>query len=150
MSKFVAGAALAGVVLLSTASVASEHGEEVFAEYCAACHLESLSAEAADHTDDLSAPPMNLLTTIIRKRTGNAEAAFVDHVVDFTYEPAAEKVKAMPEALDRFGLMPKIVSLYPDIERDDVEAVAVWLFGKYDYASELKELMEHQASAAGN
>lgn len=150
MSKCFAGAALAAFALLSTASVAAEHGEEIFAEYCSACHLESLSAKAADHADDLAAPPMNLLTTIIRKKTGNTKAAFVDHVVDFTYEPAEGKVKAMPEALDRFGLMPTITSLYPEIKRNDVEAVATWLFGKYDYETELRELVEHQAATAAN
>ncbi len=133
------------VVSLSFPAHAEDPGAAVFAEVCATCHLESLSAAEADTADDLAAPAMNLLSTIIREKTGDNEATFVAHVVDFTFAPAEDKVLAMPEAVDRFGLMPEIDTLYPDITRADVEAVAHWLFGHYDYESELAELMEHQA-----
>lgn len=89
---------------------------------------------------------MNLLSTIIRKKTGNTEEAFVNHVVDFTIDPAIEKVKAMPEAVQRFGLMPPVSETSPDLSDDDVRAVAEWLHQRYDYSKELKELMEHEAS----
>ena len=135
--------AASGLVAASAVH-ADDHGGEVFRETCATCHVEHMSAEAADHAPDLLAPPMNLLTTIIRRKTGNSEAAFTAHVVEFTLNPERDKVKAMREALDRFGLMPPITATSPSIERSDVEAVAHWLFERYDYETELRELMEHE------
>ncbi len=134
-------------VAFPATATASDHGATVFAETCAACHRENLSAAEADHVEDLLAPPMNLLTTIIRKKTGNSEAAFVAHVVDFTFDPAEEKIKAMPAALQRFGLMPPIETIDPTISRADIEAVARWLFAHYDYETELRELTEHEKEA---
>lgn len=140
--------AIAVAVAFPATAMAADHGATVFEETCAACHRESLSAAETDHVEDLLAPPMNLLTTIIRKKTGNSEAAFVAHVVDFTFDPAEEKIKAMPDALQRFGLMPPIETIDPTISRADIAAVAQWLFTHYDYETELRELMEHQGEAA--
>lgn len=138
---------LAAALLLASAgadALASDHGAVVFAEACASCHLLHLSAEAADHADDLLAPPMNLLTTVLRRNTGNDEAAFVAHVTAFTFDPRVDKVKAMPESLDRFGLMPSVALTFPGLTRDDIAATATWLFHKYDYQRELEELLEHE------
>ena len=137
---------IGAALLLTTAppAAADDHGAAVFVEACATCHLEQLSAAEADHAPDLLAPPMNLLTTIVRRKTGNDEAAFVAHVVDFTFEPEVGKVKAMAESLDRFGLMPSVADTFPSLTRDDVAAVARWLFHRYDYVRELEELLEHE------
>ncbi|WP_207168890.1 hypothetical protein, partial [Rhodovibrio sodomensis] len=99
---------------------------------------------ATERAEDMLAPPMNLLTTIIRKKTGNSEQAFVDHVVDFTFDPARGKVKAMREALQRFGLMPPIRTLHPEMTRAEVAAAVRWLFARYDYERELRALKQHQ------
>jgi mono/diheme cytochrome c family protein len=45
----------------------SDDDGEVFRETCATCHVDHMSAGAADHAPDLLTPPMNLLTTIIRR-----------------------------------------------------------------------------------
>jgi hypothetical protein len=134
----------AGGLLATSAVHADDHCGEVFRETCATGHVEQLSAEAADHARDLLTPPMNLLTTIIRRKAGNSEAAFTAHVVEFTLNPDRDRVRAVREALDRFGLMPPITATSPSIDRSDVEAVAHWLFGRYDYETELRELMEHE------
>ena len=134
----------AAALMLSGAAVAAENGAEMFAEHCSTCHVESMSAAAADHADDLLAPPMNLLSTIVRLKTGDDRNAFVDHVVDFTREPAIEKVLAMPEATERFGLMPPVADIAPELGENDLRAVVDWLFDHYDYDVELQELREHQ------
>jgi cytochrome c5 len=121
-----------------------EGGRQVFERACATCHAESMSPAETERAEDMLAPPMNLLTTIIRKKTGNSEQAFVDHVVDFTFDPARGKVKAMREALQRFGLMPPIRTLHPEVTRAEVAAAARWLFGRYDYKRELRALRRHQ------
>lgn len=144
MSKSILCATGGMFILFATAAGATERGATVFAETCAACHLESMSAEATETADNLLAPPMNLLTTIIRKKTGNSEAAFVAHVVDFTVQPSREKVKAMAQAVDRFGLMPPITETAPSVSADDLRAVATWLYSHYDHEKELKELEEHE------
>ncbi len=143
--------AAAAVMLLIAMPVedasAEDRGAVVFEQACTARHLESMSAAETDQAEDLAAPPMNLLSTIIRRKTGNTQSAFVAHVVDFTRQPAEDKVLAMAEALDRFGLMPPIREIDPSIKEDDLRAVAAWLFGHYDYEYELQELLEHQGSA---
>lgn len=126
----------------------TDRGATVFAVTCSACHLESMSAEETETADSLRAPPMNLLTTIIRKKTGNSEAAFVAHVTDFTVQPAREKVKAMAEAVDRFGLMPPIADTTPSVTSDDLRAVARWLYSRYDYEVEFKQIEEHERDEA--
>lgn len=141
--------AMAGVLILSaTAAAAADRGAVVFAETCSACHLESMSAEETATADNIAAPPMNLLTTIIRKKTGNSQAAFVAHVTDFATRPAREKVKAMAEAVDRFGLMPPISETAPSVTAEDLRAVATWLYSRYDYATELRQLEEHERDEA--
>lgn len=134
--------------LLPGSGAADGHGEKVFRETCSACHVERMSAEATDHATDIVAPPMNLLTTIIRKKTGDDEAEFVAHVVAFTKEPRREDVLAMPQAVDRFGLMPAIETLSPGVTDADITAVARWLFHHYDYRAELQQLQEHEANEA--
>jgi cytochrome c5 len=125
-----------------------EGGRQVFERACATCHAESMSPAETERAEDMLAPPMNLLTTIIRKKTGNSEQAFVDHVVDFTFDPARGKVKAMREALQRFGLMPPIRTLHPEMTRAEVAAAARWLFARYDYDRELRALKQHQRHEA--
>lgn len=137
----------AAILMLSGTAVAAESGAEIFAAHCSACHVESMSAAEADHADDLLAPPMNLLSTIVRLKTGDDRDAFVAHVVDFIRKPAMEKVLAMPEATERFGLMPSVAETAPDLGEKDLRAVADWLFHHYSYDVELKELREHQKSA---
>ena len=141
-------ALVTGLLFTAGPAVASDHGEKVFRAACATCHVESMSAEAADHADGLLAPPMNLLSTIVRKKTGNTRDAFVRHVIDFAQQPAVDKVKAMPQAVDRFGLMPPISQTYPDMTKGDLNAVAEWLFSHYDYPKELGELRAHRANEA--
>jgi len=146
MSKSIAQTApfaILSLMVFTASASAADHGATVFAETCSACHLESMSAEATETADNLAAPPMNLLTTIIRKQTGNSEAAFVSHVVDFTTKPAREKVKAMPLAIDRFGLMPPITETAPTLTPNDLRAVATWLYSHYDYEKECKALEDH-------
>ena len=125
-----------------------EGGRQVFERACATCHAESMSPAETERAEGMLAPPMNLLTTIIRKKTGNSEQAFVDHVVDFTFDPARGKVKAMREALQRFGLMPPIRTLHPEMTRAEVAAAARWLFARYDYERELRALKQHQRHEA--
>lgn len=148
MNRHVLDAAIVAFLFAAGEAAADEHGAEIFADACSTCHLETMSAEEADHAEDILAPPMNLLSTIIRKKTGDTKEAFIAHVVDFTREPAVAKVKAMKEAVDRFGLMPPIADIDPDLDENDLTAVAAWLFQRYDYDQELKELEEHEAQQA--
>ena len=131
-------------VVQAEAGSQDEGGRQVFERACATCHAESMSPAETERAEDMLAPPMNLLTTIIRKKTGNSEQAFVDHVVDFTFDPERGKVKAMREALQRFGLMPPIRTLHPEMTRAEVAAAARWLFAFYDYDRELRALKQHQ------
>ena len=135
-------------VVQAEAGSQDEGGRQVFERACATCHAESMSPAETERAEDMLAPPMNLLTTIIRKKTGNSEQAFVDHVVDFTFDPARGKVKAMREALQRFGLMPPIRTLHPEMTRAEVAAAARWLFARYDYERELRALKQHQRHEA--
>lgn len=137
---------LVGIICWLLASPASaaetRSGQAIFKQTCANCHVEQMPADAHDRRD-LIAPPMNLLTTFLRQRTGNSEAAFVEHVVEFSLKPSPDQSKIMPGAIRRFGLMPPIRTIYPDTTREDLEKVAHWLYDRYEYEQQLYRLRKH-------
>ncbi len=119
------------------------HGEKVFERTCAVCHVKRMNPEKVRTQRDLAAPPMNLMTTHMRMKMNNSKEAFIDHMVDFTLNPTRAKAKAMPRAINRFGLMPSIRTIAPDITKADIRAVGEWAWHHYDYAQMKKELQRH-------
>lgn len=122
---------------------ALEHGEKIFERTCAVCHVKRMDPEKVRGRRDLAAPPMNLMTTHMRMKMNNSKEAFIEHMVDFTLNPTRAKAKAMPRAINRFGLMPSIQSIAPDITEADIRAVGEWAWHHYDYAQMKKELQRH-------
>ena len=119
------------------------HGEKVFEQTCATCHAKRIKPEDVRERRDLAAPPMNLMTTHMRMKMNNSKEAFIAHMVDFTLDPTRAKAKAMPRAIDRFGLMPSIRTVAPDITKADIRAVGEWAWHHYDYDALKKELRRH-------
>jgi cytochrome c5 len=122
---------------------AGSHGEEVYRNVCSACHIESMTPERVRRADEMLGPPMNFMTTHLRQKVGNDKAAFVRHVVEFTMNPSRDKAMAMPRALQRFGLMPSLQTIAPQLDRSDVRAVAEWMWQRYDYEKQLDLLDRH-------
>lgn len=117
-------------------------GEEVYRQVCQACHREQVTPEEA-RTQTLAGPPMNFMTTHMRQKTDHDKAAFVEHVVTYTMNPTRETSWAMPRAIERFGLMPSIKVIAPQLEEADLRAVAEWMWQRYDYAEQLELLEAH-------
>lgn len=55
--------------------------------------------------------------------------------------------KATPRALERFGIMPPVPTLYPDTTRASGAAPVRWLFDHYDGSRELHGLKENRRQA---
>lgn len=132
------GGGLATALSVTTAQ-AQERGPAIFADVCGTCHVEHMTAAEAAAATDLIAPPMNQVITLVREKTGNSEDAFLAYVIDFTQAPEEGKIKAIPAAVEQFGMMTPIFDLYPDLPPADVETVARWLYGHYDHAKELAD-----------
>jgi len=119
------------------------HGENVYERTCAVCHVKRMAPDEVRSRRDLAAPPMNLMTTHMRMKMDNSKAAFIAHMVDFTMNPRRDKAKAMPRAINRFGLMPPITTIAPDITKADIRAVGEWAWHHYDYAAMKQKLQRH-------
>jgi cytochrome c5 len=117
-------------------------GAEVYHQVCQACHREQVTPEEA-RTQNLAGPPMNFMTTHMRQKTDHDKAAFVEHVVTYTMNPSREASWAMPRAIERFGLMPSIKVLAPQLDEADLRAVAEWMWQRYDYKEQLELLERH-------
>ncbi|MBK5911245.1 hypothetical protein CCR85_07025 [Rhodothalassium salexigens] len=118
--------------------------ETTFRQICTACHAERMAPDDMHARRTMAAPPMNLMSTLIRRKLGNDRQAFVDHVTDFTLAPTADRALAMPRAIRRFGLMPPIQEIDPTLTEADIEAVANWLYDHYDYQAERGALRRHE------
>ena len=102
-------------------------GEKLLATYCYTCH----SPEASE--DNMLAPPMIAVKNhYIGEDTQKEE--FVANLLEWMKKPLEENSK-MPDALEKFGLMPHQV--YPDS--------VITAIGEYLYDNEIQEPDWYQA-----
>ncbi len=100
-------------------------GETIFKSKCVACHTLKIPKDKST----MKAPPFSKVSAKIKYDLDNNKTAFVAFVEDYIQNPTEEKVKCMPMALKKFGLMPPIGKAMSEEER---KTVATWLFDNFD------------------
>lgn len=100
-------------------------GESIFNSKCVACHTLKILKDKST----MKAPPLGKVSAKIKYDLDNNKTAFVAFVEDYIQNPTEEKVKCMPMALKKFGLMPPIGKAMSEEER---KTVATWLFDNFD------------------
>lgn len=127
--------ALSGLLSVAVASgvMAADHesdGQMLFMQSCAVCH--SLTGPAT------IAPPVFAFAERTKKDFPT-EQEFVARVMDWVADPSADKA-LMREAVNKYGVMPKM-----DFSHVDVEAIA-----KYIYAGDFEVPAEHAVKRGGD
>ena len=100
-------------------------GETIFNSKCVACHTLNVPKDKST----MKAPPLGKVSAKIKHDLDNNKTAFIAFVEDYIQNPSKEKVKCMPMALKKFGLMPPIGKAMSKEER---ATVATWLFENFD------------------
>ncbi len=119
--------AAAVLVLAPTAAMAEVDGKDLFARTCATCHF---AKRDPARMAEMVAPPMDMLSAHVRVATGGDRDAFIKQVVDYVRAPSPEK-SVEPMAIQRFGLMPAIGESFPGLKREDLVAIAGWIYDEY-------------------
>jgi len=138
--------------LASAGAEAEPSGEQIYQQVCQTCHAEEMTHAEARAADDMLGPPMNLMVSHLRARLNDDRQAFVDHVVDFTLSPSRDRALVRDRGIERFGLMPPLKTIAPQLDRDDLRAVAQWLWQRYDAKSQThrqRRGQRHRAAGAG-
>ncbi len=100
-------------------------GETIFNSKCVACHTLKMPKDKST----MKAPPLGKVSAKIKHDLDNNKTAFIAFVEDYIQNPSKDKVKCMPMALKKFGLMPPIGKAMSKEER---ATVATWLFENFD------------------
>lgn len=113
------------LALLSTGAEAwAADGKAIFDGACATCHF---ARRDPARRDEMVAPPIDMLSALLRRAVNDDRAAFVRRVVEYVRHPDAAK-SADPMAVQRFGLMPAIGDTFPQLGEAELNAVAEWMF----------------------
>jgi len=94
--------------------------------------------------DDEKAPPLYTVTVHLKEwmKTNNPselKSKFVDFAKDYVINPSLDKSYCTKEALKKYGIMP---SQKGNVTEDEVEAIASYIFDKYDQEKLLKIMQE--------
>ncbi|WP_456402386.1 c-type cytochrome [Persephonella sp.] len=129
-----------GMLLSFSAFGAEEEyqkGYQIYKKICASCHVEEVSPEEiakiresvkAGEKPPFKAPPMSEVSARVKKFYPDEES-FVNFVKDYITSPSKKKGVCLPMAYKLFGVMPAIGK---NMKEEDKEAVAVWLYRRYD------------------
>ncbi|MDQ7042196.1 MAG: c-type cytochrome [Sulfurimonas sp.] len=123
-------------ILLSMSLFAAD-GYEVYKNKCQVCHIEVMSKDyALKHFNELVAPPMVEVSGRLKeniKTTDEEEDVdrylFILFVKDYIVNPNLENSMCNTGAIEKFGVMP---SLKGKIKEDEKQAVAEWLYDRYE------------------
>ncbi|MDF1877168.1 c-type cytochrome [Sulfurimonas sp. SAG-AH-194-L11] len=123
--------------LLLSLSLFATDGYKVYENKCKACHVEVMSKEhALKHFKELVAPPMVEVSQRLKeniKTTDEEEDVdrylFILFVKDYIVNPNLDNSMCNTGAIETFGTMP---SLKGQINEDEKQAVAEWLYDRYE------------------
>lgn len=97
------GSLVALAFIAATSLSAAPDGEALAEQKCTPCHL--VKEITPEKLKEMSAPPMWGVIKKIQSRYTTREEA-VAFLVDYTMQPAKEKMLFPPETAERFGVMP--------------------------------------------
>ena len=113
-------------LILAASSIlfASENAEELANQKCGACHL--MGAITKEKLDRMVAPPYWAIAKKVKQASNNREEA-VKFIVDYTLNPAKEKMLFPKETVEKFGLMP---SQKGSVSEDEIKQIAGYILDK--------------------
>lgn len=91
------------VFIASTMLSATVNIEELAVEKCGGCHI--MGVVSKEKIKNMKAPPYWAIAKKMRE-TFEKKEQMLKYMVDFTYEPAAQKMLFPQDSLKLFGLMP--------------------------------------------
>lgn len=112
-------------------------GYDVYKKNCKSCHIELISkSEVMKNLDKMKAPPMIEVSAHLKKniKTTDEEEEvdrhlFILFVKDYILHPNLDFSMCNAGALEKFGTMP---SLKGKVSSQEAEAVAIWLYDRYE------------------
>jgi len=128
-------------ILLATSllltSLFATDGYEVYQKNCKVCHVEMMTHEyALKHLNELVAPPMVEVSGRLKeniKTTDDEDDVnrylFILFVKDYIVHPNLDNSMCNSGAIEKFGTMP---SLQGKLTEDEKQAVAEWLYDRYE------------------
>lgn len=124
-------------IFILTSTLLAVDGYEVYKNNCKKCHIEMISkSEVMKNFDKLKAPPMVEVSGRLKeniKTTDDEDDVnrhlFILFVKDYILNPNLDNSMCHAGALEKFGTMP---SLKGKISEKEAEAVAIWLFDRYE------------------
>lgn len=125
------------IIALLSSMLFGVDGYEVYKKNCASCHIEIMKkSEVMKKFNTLKAPPMIEVSNrikeniIIRDEDEDVHRhIFILFVKDYIVNPSLEYSMCHPQAIEKFGIMP---SLKNDLNEQEKEAVAIWLYERYE------------------
>ncbi len=131
MKKIVTASLLLGVTLFAS------DGYEVYKKNCQSCHVEIIEkGEALKNLRKMKAPPMVEVSNRLKENIVIKDDEedlhrhlFILFVKDYIINPKLDNSMCHAGALERFGVMP---SLEGKINSEDKQAVAEWLYDRYE------------------
>ena len=123
--------------LLLASTIFAADGYKVYKQNCKTCHIEMISkAEVMKNLDKMKAPPMLEVSAHLKaniKTTDEEDDVdrhlFILFVKDYILHPNLDFSMCNAGALEKFGTMP---SLKGKVTPEEAEAVAIWLYDRYE------------------
>jgi len=139
----------AGVLCGCTQSNESKNsldGESLLKQKCAKCH--NLDMPPKSYKNEI-APSMMAVTFHLKdfiksNNPSEHEGKVISFVKDYVIEPSREKSFCDKESLDSYGVMP---SQKGKVSKDELEAIAHYMYANYDNQKLLKIMAENQRLA---
>ncbi|MCW9027039.1 MAG: cytochrome c [Thiovulaceae bacterium] len=100
-------------LLLAPQVQAISNGENLANEKCGACHL--MGQITKEKLSRMAAPPYWIIGKKFQAANNNREEAIIS-MMDYVYNPSAEKMLFPKETRERFGLMPSQKGLISESE----------------------------------
>jgi len=125
----------------NSSSSKSYDGKRLAEQKCASCHNLDMPPKTSD---DEKAPPLFTVTVHLKdwikvNNPSELKGKFVDFVADYVINPSLDKSYCDKESLKTYGLMP---SQKGKVTKDEVRAIAEYIFSRYDQKYMLEYLKE--------
>jgi len=119
-------------------------GRKLLEEKCAMCH--NLKMPPSTYEDEKAPPMMAVvfhLKDFMKIRNDEDKArVFIPFIQDYVISPSAEKSYCDKESLKTYGVMP---SQDGNVNKEELKAIALYLYDFYDQQKYLKEMQEKAA-----
>lgn len=108
----------------SSVLLASTEAEKLAVKKCTPCHI--MGTMSKEKIKKMSAPPYWAIAKKAGEKYSN-RADMIKYIVDFTLNPATEKMLFPKATIDKFGLMPSQKGI---VTEDEAKQIAEYILGE--------------------